>query len=294
MLHRESCKRCFAVQATYRHSYNTGQLPDHMRKSRIRLLYKKDSEEDKRYPKNYRPVALLNVDYKILSKLLANKLKLHLPQIISEDQYCMPKKYIGNLIHLIQSVINDKDNIDKEAFVALLDFKKAFDSVNHEFTFAAMKAFGIPDEFIRFTKLAFVNTSACCIVNGQRTKFFPLPGGGRQGDNLYPLIFCIVMQVMNIAISMQGLQGIDIDDDRNNKLVGPISKTRRATAVKVGPVRKSRRAAAVATEKNRCAAAAKQNANPAGGKSLANSKKRKKISPKKNTATANKKRVVAK
>ena len=80
------------LQATYRHSYNTGQLPDHMRKSQIRLLYKKDSEEDKRYPKNYRPVALLNVDYKILSKLLANKLKLHLPQIISEDQYCMPKK----------------------------------------------------------------------------------------------------------------------------------------------------------------------------------------------------------
>ena len=54
-----------------------------MRKSQIRLLYKKDTEEDKVYPKNYRPVALLNVDYKILSKLLANKLKAHLPQIIS-------------------------------------------------------------------------------------------------------------------------------------------------------------------------------------------------------------------
>ena len=148
----------------------------------------------------------------------SDKLKGHLPQIISEDQFCMPKKYIGNLIHLIQAIINDKDNANKEAFVALLDFEKAFDSVNHEFTFAAMKAFGIPEEFIRFTRLAFIKTSACCIVNGQRTEYFPLPGGGRQGDNLYPLIFCIVMQVMNIAINMQGLKGIDIDDTNTAKL----------------------------------------------------------------------------
>ena len=70
-----------------------------------------------------------------------------------------------------------------------------------------------PCEFIRFTKLAFTKTSACCIVNGQRTEYFQLPGGGRQGDNLYPLIFCIVMQVMHIAISMHNLKGIEINDN---------------------------------------------------------------------------------
>ena len=155
-----------------------------MRKSQIKLLYKKDSEEDKKYPKNYRPIALLNVDYKILSKLLANKLKDELTHIISTDQYCMPKKYIGDLITLIQSTINDPNNKDTERFLAFLDFEKAFDSVNHEFTFEAMKAFGIPQEFIRFTQLGFNKTSACCIINGKRTKYFPLPGGGRQGDNL--------------------------------------------------------------------------------------------------------------
>ena len=57
--------------------------------------------------------------------------------------------------------------------VTIANFEKAFDSVNHEFTFTAIKAFGIPDEFIRFTKLAFTKTSACCIVNGQRTTSRP-------------------------------------------------------------------------------------------------------------------------
>ena len=71
------------LQAVYRHAYHTGILPKQMRKSQIKLLYKKDCEEDKKYPKNYRPIALLNVDYKILSKLLANKLKKELNSIIS-------------------------------------------------------------------------------------------------------------------------------------------------------------------------------------------------------------------
>ena len=54
------------LQAIYRHAYVTGKLPVHMRKSQIRLLYKKGNAHDKRYPQNYRPIALLNVDYKML------------------------------------------------------------------------------------------------------------------------------------------------------------------------------------------------------------------------------------
>jgi hypothetical protein len=82
------------LQAVYIHSFRTGLLPEHMRRSQIRLLYKKDTEYDKRYPKNYRPIAFLNVDYKFLSKILATKLKEYLPSSISEDQYAIPGRYM--------------------------------------------------------------------------------------------------------------------------------------------------------------------------------------------------------
>ena len=70
------------LQKVYIASYVEGILPPSMRQSQIRLLYKKESIVDKKFPKNYRPIALLSVDYKILSKLLAKKLKSHLPFII--------------------------------------------------------------------------------------------------------------------------------------------------------------------------------------------------------------------
>ena len=83
-----------------------------------------------------------------------------------------------------------------------------------------MKAFNIPEAFIRLrlTKLAFVDTEACCIVNNKRTELFPLPGGGRQGDNRYPLIFAIVMEVLNVSIRIQKMEGITIPNTKNKKL----------------------------------------------------------------------------
>ena len=132
----------------------------------------------------------------------------------------MPKKYIGDLITLIQSTINDPNNKDTERFLAFLDFEKAFDSVNHEFTFAAMEAFGIPYEFIRFTKLAFINTSACCIINGQRTDYFSLPGGGRQGDVLFPSLFCMVVMCITVMIEEDDqIRGINLPGNETFKVM---------------------------------------------------------------------------
>ena len=77
-----------------------------MCQSQIRLLFKKEAEQDRLYPQNYRPIALLNVDFKILSCLLAGKLNPNLPFVVSPDQHCGKDRHIGDLIHLISATIN--------------------------------------------------------------------------------------------------------------------------------------------------------------------------------------------
>ena len=86
-----------------------------MRKAQIGLLCKKETQKDKKFPKNYRPVALLRVDYKVLSKLLARKLGPHLCNILDETQFCQPGKEIGGLVLHYHSLIDDSERTHTEA-----------------------------------------------------------------------------------------------------------------------------------------------------------------------------------
>ena len=115
------------------------------------------------------------------------------------------------MIHLISATINYVNAPhphDKKGFLLFLDFEKAFDSVNHEFIYTLMASMNFPPSFIRWVSLGLTNTQACCIVNGKRSPFFDMPGGGRQGDNLFPLIFSIVVQGLHSLVATFPVSGI--------------------------------------------------------------------------------------
>ena len=74
----------------FNQAHDKGILPKSMRKIQIRLLFKKTTEEERQQPKNYRPISLLNCDYKILSKILASKLSPKLRYVIDDEQTGVP------------------------------------------------------------------------------------------------------------------------------------------------------------------------------------------------------------
>ena len=189
-------------------SKRQGCLPDSMRTIAMKLLYKYDHEEGKQYPKNYRPIALLSCDYKILSRILQKSLAPHMKYLLYADQFCAENKEISELILFLSANIDHCEQTKKEAALAFLDFEKAFDSVSHEFIFAIMEKMRIPLTFIQWTQLGFKDTEARVILNGHLSDPFPLTGGGRQGDNLFPLLFTLVVQGLAASIRKCGAQGI--------------------------------------------------------------------------------------
>ena len=83
---------------------------------------------------NWRPISLLNIDYKIISKLLAIRMKYVLPDLISRQQTAYKKeRFIGEGGKLISDIIEVCDTFNFEGFLVSMDMEKAFDSLNHNF-----------------------------------------------------------------------------------------------------------------------------------------------------------------
>ena len=100
----------------------------------ITLLPKKD--KDPLYVKNHRPISLLNTDYKIIAKVMANRLKSGLNEIIHEDQTGFMKgRNIGSNIRTTINLIEYCDSNDIPGSIVLLDIEKAFDSVEHDYLY---------------------------------------------------------------------------------------------------------------------------------------------------------------
>jgi hypothetical protein len=153
----------------------SGQLPESMKISIITLIYKKKSREDIR---NYRPISLLCADYKIISKLLAERMKTVLPSVINEDQSGFLKdRYSGENISLFLDVQEHLMKEVKPGFSFLADWEKAYDLVDRPFLKTCLEQFGFGDYFVRWFSRLHNNTTAKVIINGFLTKAFPVESG---------------------------------------------------------------------------------------------------------------------
>ena len=151
------------------------------RQAVIKLIEKID--RDKRYIKNWRPISLLNVDTKILSKVFSNKLKTILPTLISLQQTAYVKnRFIGESGRLISDIIEINGFFNITGFLVTMDVEKAFDSLDHSFLISVLKKFGFGKSFITWKEILLKDQQSCVINGRTTTQYFKLERGARQGD----------------------------------------------------------------------------------------------------------------
>ncbi len=122
------------------YAYRIGQLSVTQRRGIIKLIPKKDAELN--LIKNWRPISLLNCDYKIAAKAIANGFKQVIPNIISYDQTGFLKgRFIGENNRLIDGIIKHRAAKNIPGLLLFLDFEKTFDTV--EWSFLQKKTYSI-------------------------------------------------------------------------------------------------------------------------------------------------------
>ena len=171
-------------------------------------------EEDRDRLKNWRPISLLNIVYKIGSTSIANRIKPVLTNIISEDQTGFIKnRYIGDNIRLIFDIISWLNHNNKPGLLLCLDFQKAFDSLDWSFLHKSLIAFGFKEDICKWIRTFHTNIKSTISINGNITDWFTVSRGCRQGDPLSPYIFIICAEILAIMIRENNLiKGITVNN----------------------------------------------------------------------------------
>ena len=141
----------------------------------LSLIYKKGDPDNL---ENWRPISLLNVDYKIATRVLSKRIQKVLPQIISMDQQGYIKnRFIGYNIRQIQDIIDYTDKLNIDGVILFLDFRKAFDTVEFPFLFSVLEKFGFKCSFIKWIKTLYNDSKSCLINKGFLSECFTLGRG---------------------------------------------------------------------------------------------------------------------
>jgi len=138
---------------TVNFSYTEGKFSISQRRGIIKLIPKK-MQIQPYFVKNWRPITLLNSDYKIAAKAIANRLQNVLPKLINSDQTGFLKgRFIGENIRLIDGLINHTAARNIPGLLMFLHFEKAFDSVEWSFIWKTLSSFNFLPSLISWIKL---------------------------------------------------------------------------------------------------------------------------------------------
>ena len=155
--------------------FDAGCLSLSQRRGVISLSFKKGDRLD---PKNWRPISLLNVDYKLAARVIAGRLLKVIHLVVEKDQTCrVPGRYIGENVALLRDVVYYSTSFAVPVAVLSLDQEKAFDRVDWDFMRSTLSTMGFGPSFISWVNLFYNRVQSAVNVNGYLSPFFGLSRG---------------------------------------------------------------------------------------------------------------------
>lgn len=194
---------------TFMYSLNEGHLSEGQHVGIVTLIPKKS--QDRQQLSNWRPITLLNTDFKIFSKALANKIQSCITDVIHNDQtgFIKRRSITTNLTN-IQLVIDQVHASDSHGILLAVDYEKAFDTIRWALIQKVLNLFGFGELIPKAVTLLFKDIKTCILNSGYSSDFFFPQRGIRQGCCCSPSLFTIAVELLAIMVrrnlAVRGIQ----------------------------------------------------------------------------------------
>ena len=179
--------------------YDMEMLHESARNGILNLIPK--ANKDTRYIQNLRPITLLNTDYKIIEKAIANKMLPALEYIIHKDQRgFMKDRRISVNIRKILDIMHHAEKEDMEAVIMSLDFVKCFDKCSFSILHGSLEYFQFGDVIRKWTRILYKGFSVRIQNNGHFSSSLEVQKGVHQGGCCSSIYFLVIAEILAISL----------------------------------------------------------------------------------------------
>ena len=192
--------------------FDTGIIPDAWSLDTIKPIYK--NKGDPKLPENYRPITILSCLGKLFTSIINNRLKRYAEEkdLIDNCQAGFRKNHsTTDNIFIINSLIDIVKSSKKKLHCCFFDFKQAFDRVSRERLWEKLEQHRINGKCLRLIQNMYQNIKSNVHANNQSSAYFPCYSGVRQGKNLSPFLFTVLINDFRSFLDRYALRGVDCD-----------------------------------------------------------------------------------